>query len=141
MSYTSYKLLILIPPDNEITLDEIEKHLRARFERRGDVRIERKSSTHIEIFFGDWRFHVYWQDEPSVVIESQEIANVFAKSRQDQEIIASCRKRITTAGSLDPNMAHFNDYLSVYALLESLENVYMYDEAIGELWKSGEPAP
>lgn len=141
MSYKPYRLLVLLPPNNNITLDDIEKHLRMRFERKSDVQIERKLPKHIEIFCSNWLFHIYWQDEDFVAIESQEIAGIFAKSRPDRNIIASCGKRVSTAGSLDPDMHHFNDYLSVYALLKSLENVYLYDEAIGGLWKSGEPAP
>lgn len=75
----------------------------------------------IEVIIGEWTCCVYLSSEPHVLVESQEMAELFAATRPEQEEIATCKRRFEVIGN--PNMDYFNDYLFVLQALESFSGV------------------
>ncbi|MDX2139243.1 MAG: hypothetical protein SF123_14235 [Chloroflexota bacterium] len=138
MSFTPYQLTVLIPSGVKISLDEIQERLVSKFARRADVTIERTTDSRISIFFGSWLYTIAWQSNALVIVESQDIATLFAAKRSDQAVIASSDRRISAYGSSDPGMDHFNDFVFIAELLEALPEVYIFDPVSAKLWKSGE---
>ncbi len=141
MGYTYYKLIALIPKEARVSFDEIYERLKRKFGKIEGVKLERPEVKHIQLRFNDWLFHLHLEDEPHVALESREIAATVVNKRADGDLIASSDKRITTYGMLDPDMEHFNDYVFVIEVLESVPQLYIFDPNDGKLWKSGETPP
>jgi len=70
---------------------------------------------------------IYWETQPQVLQESQEIAENPKLSADLAALLTTCDRRITTAGDDDPDMEYFNDCVFVLEILNLLENVVRLD--------------
>ena len=130
MAYTPYKLLVFIPPLSSVTLEEVVEKLRTKFASQ-KVSIAR-SGEKVVIKRESWSLNVYWEDEPHVLEEAQEIADHFANHRPDKDVIASSQRRLTTAGDPDPNMDYFNDYVWMIEAFEAIPEFIIFDANNGK---------
>ena len=138
MGYTPYVVLALITPQADADFASVSEAIRTVYERRQiPVQIEQHDK-HCILYFDAWSFRIYWEDEPHVLVESQEIAVKFPSTGIDPAVIASCAQRITTAGDSDPDMLHFNDYVYVLEVLERFKGVYLFDPNDGKYFGTGE---
>lgn len=133
----AYDLMALLTDDSEVTFKGLVDLVRRRFAHDLDaaVRIESfpliKDSNHIAVRWGEWALRVFYEDEPHVLEESQELAEIYP-DRPDRESIAGCRRRITAAGDDDPDMDYFHGYLALVELLEELPGAILFDPLSGE---------
>lgn len=127
----SYKALILLPPTSSASIAEAEDKLRTFYRNDGCDAIIQRHETVIEVIIGEWNCCVYLSSEPHVLVESQEMAELFAAARPDREEIATCNRRFEVIGT-DPNMDYFNDYLFVLQVLESFPSVKVWEGAAQE---------
>jgi hypothetical protein len=138
MGYMYYSQMAMIPADVDLSFELVYVLISEAFVN-WKLPIDLTGSTKIEIScVNEWKYHIGWNDSPSVTVEAQEIAEIFAKARDDKEIIASSTRFISIWGDPDPNMNHFDVYLQVLGLLESIPNIYHFDNIDGLLYKSGE---
>jgi hypothetical protein len=138
MSYTPYRVLALISPEVKWEFTQVIDAIRGAYDRMHiPVQIDQGEKRCI-LRFDDWTFRIYWEDEPHVLLESQEMAWKFPTKAIDPSVIASCSRRITTGGDSDSDMMHFNDYVHVLEVLESFEGVYLFDPDDGKFLESGE---
>ena len=136
MGYTYYKTSLLIPDRYELTFSDLVEKIKKRFSKMIDREIEISGTNTIILHHGEWFLDIYWEDEPHVLIESEEIARLFASDRSDRSTIAACSRRITTAGQPDPNMNYFNDYVYVLEVLEGMPGLFVFDSHAGKIQKT-----
>ena len=122
--------MALIPPKHDLVFAELVDRLTDRFAGAGDrnVSVEVVEPGVIAVLRDNWSLRVHWEDEPHVQAESVEIASLVAANEEDAQIIRTCRRCITTAGDADPNMLFFNDYVFVLEVLDSIPDLYIFDQ-------------
>lgn len=128
-----YRLMVLLSDETTLTVESLADRLKKRFayDLNVTVVVEGEKADLLLVQWGDWSFHLGYESEPHVVIESEEIADHYAASHPEQKKIAACKRRLSMSGDDDPNMDHFNDYLFVMEILESFPGVYLFDPQDG----------
>jgi hypothetical protein len=130
-----YRRTVLIPTSADIRFADVVARMQQKFARITSVAVSQIQPHQLRIQASDWYLDIYWEDDAQVMEESTEIARYFA-SEECRSNVKSCAQRITTAATADPNMDHFNDYVFVLEVLESLPGVYQFDSEQGKLWAS-----
>lgn len=128
----SYKALVLLPPTSSASIEEAEDKLRTFYRNNECDVIIQRCETVIDVIIGGWTCSVHLSSEPYVLVESQEMAELFAAARPDQEEIATCNRRFEVVVGTDPNMDYFNDYLFVLQALESFSGAKVWEGAAQE---------
>ncbi len=135
----SYQALALLPPHSSCSLDDVARSLEQRFtavvSSHGEPRLIATTHT-IILAWSDWSLRVTLADAPHVLLESQEMADLFAAGRSDRELIARCQRRIEVAADSDPQMDHFNDYIFVLDVLERIPHVILFDPSAGTFYEA-----
>ncbi|WZP00593.1 hypothetical protein EP7_002241 [Isosphaeraceae bacterium EP7] len=134
----AYELIALLTEEADITIGRLAQLLRNDFppDLGAVVELEESppgESRQLEVRWGDWSFCVSYEDQPHVQEESREIAEAFAGSRPDRDLIAGCRRRISLAADDDPGMDHFNDYCFIQQRLGEQKGVILFDPRVPEL--------
>jgi hypothetical protein len=83
----------------------------------------------IEINWGDFSAKLFFVETPSVLVESQEIANKFIHDPIISSFIASCDARIEVICEEDVDMDYFNIYIYILEALVTLPNVIVFETA------------
>lgn len=130
MGFTYYRLIVFIPASSSITLEAILEQLQLRFASQNASIV--RDGKKMVIKRGTWSLSIDWEDGPHVLIESQEMADIFAKDRADKDIIAASARRLTTAGDPDPDMDYFNDYVAMIEVFESISGLIILDPDNGK---------
>lgn len=79
-----------------------------------------------------WRLSLAYSQNADVLQEAQEIADVYGAKRHDRETIARCGSRIELWSEADPEMLHFNDYISMLMQIEAaFPAAILFDDASG----------
>ena len=128
--YMSYKAFILLPDTSNITLDEAKNILSSGFrddERR--ISINKDDNKKLVILIEDWKCSIYPNTNASVLEESAELAEHFARSSIEKNEIKSYSKRLEVICEDDPEMQFFNDYLTVLQELGSIKNAKVWEQA------------
>jgi hypothetical protein len=127
-----YTILAPFKSAEGATLPAIFTAMRERF--RGDESIEVTMETdrwigsqYVQLTSAGWSLRVHSEFEPHVLVESQEIAELYGAGRSDRAAIARCAHRVTIDSDDDPGMNHFNDYVFVLETLERLGAVTLFD--------------
>ncbi|MCU0479942.1 MAG: hypothetical protein MUE54_01865 [Anaerolineae bacterium] len=141
MGFTYYKTMLMIAETTVLSWDDFFEMLKAEFINNPAKIVEKMSDKQIQIRYKTWVFNLYWETQPHVLEESQEIAQIFAKNRPDKDIIGKCHRRITTASNPDPDMEYFNDYVYVLQVFERIPDSYIFDNQAGHVYKSTESPP
>ena len=126
-----YELIVLLTDQTNLTVEELVDRLRNRFSPDPVVTVSVEHGDLIRVQWDDWSFHLSYESEPYVVIESAEIADLYASTHPGKPQIAVCKQRICMSGDDDPNMDHFNDFLFIHEVLESFSCIYLFDPQEG----------
>src|SRR5258706_4399883 len=102
-----YRSIALISPQSDFSLDALERAFRIHLEGLQMVR----SGTRFKISVDRWEMTLTMYSGPEVLEESGEIARRYAGGRPDQDVIASCERRLEIQGGADPHKNHCNDYI------------------------------
>jgi hypothetical protein len=124
-----YAVLALIPPAAPAVSPELLRDvLESKFRPVGDVNIS-MSESRVDFTSKKMRFVLDIEDSASshVLMESQEIAALYAKDRADSTVIATYDRRITLTSDDDLPLNHFNDYIFVLEALEKIDGVILFD--------------
>lgn len=79
-----------------------------------------------------WRLSLAYSQNADVLQGAHEIAEGCGAERPDRETIARCGSRIELWSEADPEMLHFNDYISVLMQIEAaLPAAILFDDANG----------
>jgi hypothetical protein len=120
MMYQAYGLL---KPDSDFTIAGAAKKLAARFPDWSIVH----DSDKLLLSSSDWEIHLTVNSGPRVQQESRDIEEKIGGD-QDDLGIAACDRRVEIATDTpDPEMDHFNDYLSVVEVLQSFKGLIAVD--------------
>lgn len=68
-------------------------------------------------YWGDWKLHLCLSTDSWIAEECQEMAEDHSH-KPPYNLIAKCTRRIELWSEDDPNMDHFNDYVSVLSEIE-----------------------
>jgi hypothetical protein len=128
-----YQLMVLLSGDSTLTAESLADRLGKRFAYDPNVKmvIEDGKDHLLRVQWADWSLRLYFEGEPHVLVESEEIAEHYAASHPERKTIAACKRRLSMSGDDDPNMDHFNDYVFVMEVLESFPGVYLFDPREG----------
>ena len=114
-----YQAYGLIRPNSDFTFPVLLERLKVKLPH---LNLQNEGDQ-IVLSSEDWEIHLSLNSDPSVLTESQEIAEKIA-GIEDGSDIASCNRRIEIASdSDDPVMGHFNDYLIVVEVVQSFRGV------------------
>lgn len=125
----SYKALVLLPPTSSTSIEEVKDKLRTFYKNDERDVIVQQHETVIEIVIRGWTCSVHLSSEPHVLIESQQMAEIFAAARLDKDEIATCNRRFEVISEPDPNIDYFNDYIFILQALESFPGIKIWDAA------------
>src|SRR5437870_4044318 len=114
-----YQAFGLLKPGSDFDLAEAANRLAPEFPGFSVVRHNDK----LTLSSGDWEIHLTLEAGPHVLEESRAIEEKIGGD-QDDIGIALCDRRVVVASDTpDPEMDHFNDYLSVVEVLQSFKGV------------------
>ena len=126
-----YELIVLLTDQSNLTVVELADRLRNRLSHDPAVTVSVEHGDSIRVQWHDWSFHLNYESEPHVAVESAEIADLYASTHPGKPNIAVCERRISMSGDDDPSMDHFNDFLFIQEVLESFSGVYLFDPQEG----------
>jgi hypothetical protein len=107
----SYRAFILLPRQAGVSLDAVyEKLANSGSFNPGEVALRHKSD-HLELVVERWCLQIGLVSGLSVLEESREIAEQYAKSREDQPQIFSSDSRFELESNGDPGMENFNNFV------------------------------
>ncbi|MEK3917358.1 hypothetical protein [Paenibacillus sp. FSL H7-0331] len=131
MGFKPYSYLIFLLSDTSWDRSAFAERLKLKFSAP-NIRIEATDQVTI-MTIDSWSFRIYYNQDPSVVEESAEIAQEYAVDHVDQERIAACSRRLETSGDADPDMDYFNDVMIFLEWVEKEYQVAVYDGQEGFL--------
>ncbi len=131
MGYNYYEYLILIAPNSEATMEGLKQKLEAFYANDERTVVVSLNSGRITVNIDGYELYVDYSNAPHVVIESQELAEEFAKGKAEQAVIATCAARFEMAGAPDPETDYFNDSLYVQESMEEFSGVFVFDPMDG----------
>lgn len=132
----SYRTMVLIPDQHELTFSDLVSKLQSRFVRLNDIDITLEGAHRLVLRHGEWTLVVDWEVAPEVAVESADIARFFAREVADRAVIAACSTRITIATQPDPAMRYFNDYVFVLEVLEAIPGLFVFNPDEGTIQKT-----
>lgn len=132
-----YELLGFLTESATITAEELVDLLRQKYASGIGALVNFKTvalnfNGSITVTWADWSIGLAISDAAWVVLESEEIAERYAKHRADQSHIARCRRRIEVVSDDDPSIHHFNNYVSIVEVLEAVPGCIVFDSRIGK---------
>lgn len=127
MVFTYYHVVGLVPPNNPLEFSQVVEIIRTDLASKKSPLIVTIATDTLTVPVGTWTLRVRWENGPHVLAESKEIAELFAKERPDANVIATCNRRIVTAGDDDPAMTYFNEYAFVLEALQSIDGIFLFE--------------
>jgi len=118
-----YQAFGLLKPDSDFTLTETAKRLAEKFPAFSVVHSGEKLTLSSE----DWEIQLTLVTSPQVLQESREIEEKIGGD-EDNLGISNCDRRVEVVSDTpDPELNHFNDYLSVIEVLQSFKGIIAVD--------------
>lgn len=118
-----YQAHLLLEPGTDFTFEEAQKRLAARFP---GFTLQSGAGA-LVLAHGDWEIHLRFNSGPDVLADSQALAERIS-GQEDGRDIASIDRRVEIASDVpDPEMDHFNDYLTVLETLQTFRGVIAVD--------------
>lgn len=132
----AYDLMALLADESPITFERLAAMVRELFATDPSASVgvvprpgaATDEDEHIAVRWGDWSLRISYEDEPHVLEESRELADI----HPDRDAVAECRRRITVAGDDDPDMDHLHGYCFMVELLEDQPGVFLFDPVSNE---------
>jgi hypothetical protein len=120
-----YRVVGLLRPDTDFTLDAAESRLREQFP---DFTITRNADQ-IVVSSGGWWIAMALTSGPEVATETQGLVERLAgvEPAEADALIASGRRIEVWTDIPDPFMEHFNDYLKIVEVLKSFTGLLAVD--------------
>lgn len=127
MGFTYYNNLILLSDKSDASIEKLFLKIKEFYKKdTREIKIT-LDEDEITLAFVNWNLYVGFSDEDHVLEESKEMAEMSAKGKVEQSIIASCKARFEMSADLDPNMDFFNDSCYVLEMMESFKDVFVFD--------------
>ncbi|NHN30852.1 hypothetical protein [Paenibacillus agricola] len=130
MGYTPYSYMGFLLSDSEWDMFVFMERFKQRFGDTANIRLEEPRQV-VVFTIDDWSLRIAYNEEPYVLEESAEIAEMAAKERPDQAQLAACKRRLETSADPDRNMDYFNAVLMVLEWLESEYGAIIFDSQEG----------
>jgi hypothetical protein len=123
MDITMYRAYGLLLPDTDFTLADAGRRLIARLPGSTVA----QAGERLTLAKEDWEIHLTLRQGPEVLAESRTIAEHIGGA-EDELGITRCDRRVEVESDVpDPEMDHFNDYLTVIEVLVSFGGVIGVD--------------
>ena len=118
-----YHAFGLLLPSSDFTLAAAAQKLAARFPGFAVA----QDGAQVKLARADWDMSLTLEDGPEVLEESIRMADHIGGAEEELGI-AKCNRRVNVATDVpDPEMDHFNDYLTVIEVLQSFKGVIAVD--------------
>ncbi len=118
-----YRLYGLLMTNTDITLEELMRRLTARFPK---YRVS-SANSQVTLASDDWEMEFRIIEGPEIQSQHTGIAEKIG-GQQDARHIAACTKRVEAwSETPDPEMRHFDEFLSVVEVLKSFQGVIVVD--------------
>jgi len=114
-----YQAFGLLKPDSDFTLAAAAKKLAAKFPDYSVVH----DDTKLTMSSGDWEMRLCLNLGPEVLEQSRAIEEKIGGDQDDIGIVTCARRVEVSSDTPDPEMEHFNDYLSVIEVLKSFQGL------------------
>lgn len=126
-----YELLILISAGTDLDLRKLDKVVTEHFASQSPVPELMSELQPNELIFSvnGFKFYIRHHCGDIVSAESKEMAERFAKGRDDADEIASVNCRFEVSSDDDLSMDHFNDFVFLMEAIEKAGGVYIFDPA------------
>lgn len=127
MGFTYYNNLILLSDKSDASIEKLYNKLKEFYKKdTREIKIT-LDEDEITLAFVNWNLYVGFSNEDNVLEESKEMAEMSAKGKAEQNEIAKCKTRFEMSADPDPNMDFFNDSCYVLEMIESFNDVYVFD--------------
>lgn len=144
MGISYYQTMVLIPPSHPFSMEQFVELLGQRFQSQtfGEV-VGQHPNNPLQAWItrDDWRLYIALETEPHVLIESAEVAAALVKDQTITTLISQCSQRITIFGDPDPTMTYFNTYILTLEVLDTIEGLYIFENAATSIRLSGSEKP
>jgi hypothetical protein len=118
----------MLPTDNSPSLDRVKDLLQPVLEHVNPMTQFAIESDFISISIEDWQMRIWANSDPSVLIESQEIAAAHLEPEDpNQSTLLTYGFRLEISCDLDPNLDRFNYYIHVLEALETLPGAIIFN--------------
>ncbi|HMV42786.1 MAG TPA: hypothetical protein PK079_20155 [Leptospiraceae bacterium] len=131
---SSYNHFIFSNLDANQLLDRIYNSIQNTFSKRNKKPNIHLENSKIEIQYSDYLFTFLLIDEDWVLEESKDIAERFAKTEIQKEVIYHSKKRVEFWGNDDYQMNYFNDYLILLENIQKDSDVIIFDTINGKFF-------
>ena len=133
MGYNYYQYFGLIAPGSDASLKGLKDKLYTWYSESDDLFDLKLDGNQLQLSLGDYVFTIHYNDAPTVLAESKEMAETLKGDSDLKTAIASCAARFEMHGDTDEDMDYFNDSLYIQEHWEDFEGVYTFDIVNGEL--------
>ncbi len=127
MSYV-YQALVMLPNENQPSLDLIKEQLQQVFERIDPLASIRVKLDRLIIAIDDWQMNIRPNSSPDTIVTSQEIADLYLDEddlrRSD---LANYGFHIEVDSTPDPQMDRFKYYVSVLDALANFPGAIVFN--------------
>jgi len=118
-----YQAFGLLKLDSDFNLDAAAKRLAEKFPDYSVLHNDKK----LTMSSGDWEIWLSLNLGPEVLQQSRDIEEKIGGDEDDIGL-ATCTRRVeVNSDTPDPEMEHFNDYLSVIEILKSFQGLIAVD--------------
>ncbi len=134
-----YEVLALIPVGSDFSLEKAVSHFGSLLFRNMQLRSQlaksedENSSEGFRVWYGDWAIVAWFDDSPSVWVDSQHLMTV-NPSPAPTELIGSCTKRLSVWSDEDPQLAHSDEMTHYTDELRKRFGMFIYDPVHGGWW-------
>ncbi len=127
MSY-SYQAFIMLPTENSPSPESVKDRLQPVFDTVNPMAQFAIEPDCLIISIDNWQIRIYSNNDPSVLLESQEIAAEHLEPEDPkQSALSRCGFRLEVSCDVDPNMDRFNYYIHVLEALTTFPNAIVFD--------------
>ena len=127
-----YETLVLIDPENEITIAAAMDRISATLQASGSNATISQAGEGLSIEWPNFGVSVHRSALPQVVQESRQLADLLSADVPKREAISRCAARFEVSAGNDWEMVFFTDFCLVLESLEGLGTVYTFDQGSGE---------
>jgi hypothetical protein len=127
MSYL-YQAVVMLPTENQPTLDRIKDRLQKVFERVDPIACIRINLDRLIIAIDDWQMNIYPQSSPDTIAASQNIADLYLEADDPQKSeLANYGLHIEVSCHPDPQMDRFKYYVCVLDALADFPGAIVFN--------------
>jgi hypothetical protein len=120
-----YQAYLLLQPSTDFTFEAAQKKLAAKFPKH----VAARAGEELTFTGMDWDFYLRMNAGPEVLAESEKFAEQIAGDGVEEgRLIAAIDRRVEIGSDVpDPEMDHFEDYLTLLETLRCFRGIIMID--------------